>query len=118
MRPLPNVTNPFAHYITFQFNHLIHLHQDKDHAEQDQLDTTGTANKNIVVDMSRRSSVLIRQKLADLGEGERHDAVVIVDGILHQKPVGLRLLVQDCCGKLFPENMNDCEAGAAEMRIK
>ena len=55
--------------------------------------------------MSIRSSVLIRQLLADLGEGERHDAVVIVDGILHQQPVGLRLLIQDCCGKLFPENM-------------
>ena len=54
----------------------------------------------------------------DLGKGERNNAVVVVDGILHQEPVGLRLLVQDCCGKLFPENMNDCEAGAAQMRIK
>ena len=62
LRPLPNITNPFAHYITFQFNHLIHLHQEKDHAEQDPFDTTGTAIRNIVVvDMSMRSSVLIRQ---------------------------------------------------------
>ena len=42
----------------------------------------------------------------DLGKGERDDAVVVIDGILHQEPVGLGLLVQDRCGKLFPEKMS------------
>ena len=41
----------------------------------------------------------------DLGKGERDDAVVVIDGILHQEPVWLGLLVQDRCGKLFPEKL-------------
>ena len=41
-------------------------------------------------------------EMTDLGQGERNDAVIIVDGILHQKPVGLRLPVQDRSFKAFP----------------
>ena len=47
--------------ISSHSNSIIISIQDKDHAEQDQLDTAGTANKNIVVDMSMGSSVLIKQ---------------------------------------------------------
>ena len=42
----------------------------------------------------------------DLGKGERDDAIVVIDSILHQEPVWLGLLVQDRCGKLFPEIEN------------
>ena len=41
----------------------------------------------------------------NLGKGEGNDAVVVIDGILHQEPVRLGLLVQDRCGKLFPDKL-------------
>merc|ERR1719352_223940 len=41
-------------------------------------------------------------QLIHLGKGEGDDAVVVIDGVLHQQPVWLGLLVQDRCGKLFP----------------
>ena len=41
--------------------------------------------------------------MTNLCQGERNDAVIVVDGILHQEPVGLRLPVQDRGFKAFPE---------------
>ena len=39
----------------------------------------------------------------ELGHGERHHGVVVIDGVLHDQPVGPLLLIQDRRGKLITE---------------
>ena len=42
-------------------------------------------------------------ELVHLGHGERHHGVVVIDGVLHDQPVGPLLLIQDRRGKLITE---------------